>query len=708
MNSPAPLRSAFRGLLLFGALALGACGVQALEVPVATVPTLQASGLARPVLTVTDLDTVRGVVESPEGLWVGTDRGLLLYRSEDAGRPRRFARELPSEDVRGLLVMPSGELMAYTPAGGAMLRGETVVPGEQPLPPVGELVDVHVAGNTAWACGTTGAARWAGTGWERFGEAFTCTGLFSAAGNRVWIGTTRGLLYVDEGDVIREHGEGRGLPAGYVRAALDDGEGKVFALVQGNANANLAYFDGQRWYEYTLPGFEESLIGLARLAGEPVMITRTAAFAIQSAEIEGATGVPLVLLERGERGRVLGYQARLGGSAPASEAAAPAPPRALAPLPENLPTVRGPGFYARPLGIIGSNVYGVHPVGEALYVADRNNGIRALGQDGPGRELRSRDMVAARDLQVAVDASGATWLINDDGVIAKWDEDAKGLVRVPVPSGLRPWAIASGDEGLYVAATRTSAPGTVVIFRRNRNQWAPALQRQLTLGEGEELAGVPMMAVASAREVWVAVRIRGTTPGSGRLRGVAVLRPDEEPITYHRRGATPETDGPGAMSIPDDFSNLDLGDPPRAWLSTISGAVRIDESQAITFGEARGVRGEVVSDVLVGTEGKVWMAAAEGPGYYYNREFEFRMPENVKAARPLALALDRSGRVWGAGGNGLVLWSEGSWSVYGEGSGLPSTSFGDIEVDARDRLWLLTPEEVLIVLPGVAPAAPAE
>ncbi|MCU0677242.1 MAG: hypothetical protein MUE69_31195, partial [Myxococcota bacterium] len=100
--------------------------------------------------------------------------------------------------------------------------------------------------------------------------------------------------------------------------------------------------------------------------------------------------------------------------------------------------------------------------------------------------------------------------------------------------------------------------------------------------------------------------------------------------------------------LPDDVGNVELAQSGYAWFSSVVGAVRHGDSQSVTFGEARGVRGEVVSDVLLGVGNRVWVAAAEGPGYYFRQSFEFRMPQAVRAARPLALALDPNGDVWGA------------------------------------------------------------
>ena len=127
----------------------------------------------------------------------------------------------------------------------------------------------------------------------------------------------------------------------------------------------------------------------------------------------------------------------------------------------------------------------------------------------------------------------------------------------------------------------------------------------------------------------------------------------------------------------------------------------------MTFGEARGVRGEVVSDVLVGTQNKIWVAAAEGPGYYFQQTFEFRMPEAVREARPIALTLDGQGRVWAAGPSSLLRYDDGDWAIYGEEQGLPSTGFVDIESDAGGRLWVLGRDRVL-VLGAPEASAPAQ
>jgi len=125
--------------------------------------------------------------------------------------------------------------------------------------------------------------------------------------------------------------------------------------------------------------------------------------------------------------------------------------------------------------------------------------------------------------------------------------------------------------------------------------------------------------------------------------------------------------------------------------------VRIGDSQAVVFGEARGVRGEVVSDVAAGSGDRVWIAAAEGLGYFENHSFEFRLPAAVQAAHVMRLAIDANGHLYGAGHGGLVVWDGTSFQVYGAAQGLPFASLRDVEVDAGGRVWLLGEHAIAVL-----------
>jgi hypothetical protein len=233
----------------------------------------------------------------------------------------------------------------------------------------------------------------------------------------------------------------------------------------------------------------------------------------------------------------------------------------------------------------------------------------------------------------------------------------------------------------------------------------------LTFGAADDaprpqVVSTPLIGVRDDEETWLALRVRmpdGTGPV---MRGVAQI--NGENVLYHHSRSDPAIDGEGSLVMPDDFSNIDVNEEGNVWFSTLNGAVRIGNHQAIVFGEARGVRGEVVSDVLVGTQARVWVAAAEGPGYYYNREFEFRMPQAVRATRPIGLALDPRGNIWGAGPNGLVRYDGNDWSVFAADSGLPTTELVDVEATADGEVWVLARDRVIVLGEPTQRQAPPE
>ncbi len=696
------------------------CPPKALQLDARTTPTFQTGNFSREIRTLTDLDTVRDIASEGTTVYVATDRGLLVY--PEGSRPTRIVDGI-GPDVRAVSVSAQGVAIAASATGLFSFRGTE--PGAAlSEPPVGDVVALHTdLEGTVWACGDLGVARLrSGAGWEGYGEPAQCTGLWPTPEGRLWIGTTRGLWYQDAEDVIREHGESRGIPAGWVVGVVPAQPGQAFVLVQNTSEAYLGWFDGNRWYGYTIPEFEPHVVGLSRRGADAVLVTRQHAYVIQDAA-RGA-GVPLRALSRGDRNRVLSYGARIttGDNPNTSEPLPARGPVRLAAVPPNHPSIEAPGFVASPLTEAGQAVYLVRQVGGTTYVADRNQGVAVLGTGVEGapepRRLRSQDLVAQRDLQVVSDERGNTWILTDDGVIGRFRDGILQKMDAPAQAG-SPQAIASARRGVYVA---TRSGNQVSIFRWATDQWELAARRTLfeTTGapeaapaapeaeaaapSGTQLASVPMLGVTDDETFWVAVRVG--TEERARPRGVAVFSGAEGPVVYHHHGSNPATDGEGSLQLIDDIGNIDLNESGMAWFSTLNGAVRLGNHQAVVFGEARGVRGEVVSDVLVGGEGRVWVAAAEGPGYYFNRAFEFRMPAAVRAARPIALALDATGHVWGAGPNGLVQYDGSNWSIYGNDSGLPTTELVDIEGDAAGNLWLLGRDQVVLLGPPRRATAP--
>jgi hypothetical protein len=688
----------------FACVLLVGCGSATLETGSTTPSTLQIGGGSRGVVTLTDLDQVRGVAMSGERVFVATDRGLLSHPIAADEPPRRYLRAngLPSDDVTAVASTPDGTAVVVTPAGLARVHGDEVTPFGRGAPPVGRPTSLLVSENDLWIGGTEGLAKIANGAWVRFGEPATVTTLVPTQDGKLWVGTTRGIWYI-EGDVVREHPLTGGMPEGYVRSIVPTAPGQALALLQGPSSSQIGFFDGRRWWGYSLADFSPVVVSLARIGPNVLLVTPGRGYVVTQLE-EGLDieGVPLTPLSRGELRTARAYRARV---TPPDEIR-PAErtdeigrnASALAEIPEQPPSLDAPRFVVStsPLAIPDSP-YAAFTLGTDTFLTDANRGVVRYDRTGSRTSYQSRDLVTGEDFQIAVDAASQTWVIDSTGGVAAFREDRFG--RVAAPEGVTAQSVASGPGGAYVL-TRVDGTNTLRLFRVSSDGFSPIFDRDVVMPEGTEFLGTPFFALTENMTVWAGVRVRDQH--GERMRGVAVFSERSPEVVYHHRGATPATDGEGALAMPDEVTSVDVNMPDYAWLPALSGAVRVGNSQAVVFGESRGVRGEVVSDLVVGDGGRVWIAAAEGVGYWENSEVEFRLPRVVQEARPTALAIDSQGNLWGVGQNGVVYFDGTNWQTLTEQSGLPTNELRDVEVDAQDRAWLLATDRVMVFSPRQA------
>jgi hypothetical protein len=693
--------AAFSALALLHGISFGlllGCGPTGLSAGGTTAATIAVGGGHRAIETVTDLDTVRDLDVSADRVFVATDYGLLLhYPGGGEGVVRVTAAQgLPSNDVRAVVVGEGGRAIVASSGPLVQVDAEGNVTPFADAPPVGKVTAMLLGDDgTLWAGGVAGLARYASGAWARFGEPASITTLVKTPEGGIWVGTMRGLFLV-EGEVIREHAIDRGIPEPYVRSIVPVRPGEILALLQGPTDTKLGYWNGERWFSYTV-NLDAPAIALARRGNDYLLVTPANAFAITPEVGSGAVRMT-PLGASGLRG-VRSYGARVlapdqidppaEGREPPEDVARPATPLAM--VPDNQPTIEAPPFGIRPVELsVPVDVYWALGKGDDLYLADRNRGVTKLNPSGFGATLRSLDLVGERDLQIAIDASRSTWVMSRDKGIAVYRDGH--LERVPAPDGVQVQCLANGPDGAYVLTLVSDQPSTVRLYRVSSDGWTQQMERQLEVSP--PLTGVDYFAMTDEREVWAGLRVVNEMGESPRLRGVAVFR-EEGDIIYHHRNANRD-ENPGALRMPDEAENIDLGMPGYAWFPSLFGAIRVGNSQAVTFGEARGVRGEVVSDVAVGDGGRVWIAAAEGVGYYEDSNFEFRMPQVVQQSRPTSLALDSQGNLWAAGPNGVAYFDGTNWLRLTEDNGLPTNALVDVEVDGQDHVWMLAEDRVLI------------
>jgi hypothetical protein len=691
-------------LLLLAALV--ACGPSGLSTGGTTAATVSVGGGHRAIETVTDLDTVRDVAVSAERVFVATDSGLLLHWPSGDERPMRLriAQGMPSDDVRAVEVDGNGHAIVATDRGVVEVDAEGNVSELADAAPVGRVTAMVMSDEgTLWVGGVAGLARYSDGAWVRFGEPAAITTITDTPEGQLWVGTTSGLFYVED-EVIREHGIDRGLPEPYVRSVVPVRPGEALALLQGPNDSKIGYWNGDRWFAYSV-NLDAPAVGLVRRASDFLLITPANAFAIEPELGSGA--VRLTPLSMSELRGVRSYGARIltpGEIDPPPEGQEPPrdvarDPLRLALVPDSQPSIDAPPFGIRPVNVeMPIDTYWAKGIGDSLFLADRNRGVQKLDANGFAVKLRSLDLVSERDLQIAIDASRNTWVMSTDRSIAVYRNGR--LERVPAPEGVQIQCLANGPDGAYVLTRVSDQASTVRLYRVSSDGWTQQMERELTVDP--PLVSVDFFGITDARVVWAGLRVVNEMGENPRMRGVAVFEEQGE-IIYHHRNANPE-ELPGSLIMPDEVEGIDLGMPDYAWFPSLLGAIRVGNSQAIVFGEARGVRGEVVSDVAVGDNGRVWVAAAEGVGYYENGNFEFRLPQEVQQSRPLTLALDSSGNVWAAGPNGVAFHDGQSWHRLTEETGLPTNDLLDVEVDAEDRVWLLARDRVMIFSRTEAPS----
>lgn len=681
--------------LVLLALLVTACGPAARSLR----PTLAVGGATRTVTTLTDLEEVRDVASDGSAVYAATDDGLLVYRGE--GAPSRLGRTdgLPSDDVTALAVDGTGLLVA-TGAGLARVEGTAIT--AIPLPLGGRITDLAVIGETAWVCSLSGLLRRSGGSWSVFGDPFHCTTLAATPEGQLWAGSDDGVLYVDadaEGEIVREHAGGT-MPERYVRAIVPVLPGQILALVSGLQRTGLAFFDGARWYGYTLPegagiDADERVVGLVGGDEGTFFVTTHHVFLV------APTGAGTAFVPTSARAaNARSFRPTTTDAAAAATPASVSASEVLrAPQPLDVPDARGgveaPSLVARelPLGLV--DIYRTLSGNGRSYAAIASDGLVELRRGGDGPRYRSLSLVHASDLQLASGDGGEIWVRAADGDVGRMDGGR--LRRLPLPEDAAPQAIATGRSGAYlVVLVRGTA--TVRVYTSTRDGFRAAVERTLEVTP----SALPFAGVSGER-VWIGVEIPREGGEGVRMRGAAVLDPASEAVLYHHRGAVHEA---GGLPLPDEVSGMTFDGDGNAWFAALSGAVRVEAHQAIVFDETRGVRGDLVTDVAAGA-GQMWIAAAEGLGSYAERRFDFVHPEVVMSHRPVAVAIDDAGHVWAGGRYGLLHHDGATWSFLPLASdslapgtpSLPLSDIRDVEVDAQGRIWLLGPSEILVLSP---------
>ena len=612
--------------------------------------------------------------------------------------------------------------------------------------------------------GSQGLARFDGTRWSRLTDRYQVTAL-ARSDERILVATAMaGVLALGrDWASLEEHNVNAGLPDSFVRSVVPVAGGRIWALTSGVSGSQLAFYDGGRWYSYTATGAHADWISLVPTGTGAALITPGAMYNLvahtgddltptNAAQAGGSTHVALTPLvyeapappEPPARPHTVDHgrhrpapaahptptppaspaaPAPAGDAttadataAPAAPAVAPTPaappppihPRDIPPpsFPVDLPTgptVDAPvyGLVATPAGRIASDVVRVSVAGEAVFVARMGLGVsRVVMHAGENPvDYRAHDLAMLhRPLSLATDTHSNVWLVSEDGGAVRYDGRTFGRVNLEDDPRIHPMMFWSrGRVGAAVA--RVGDANVIRGYTLDGVNWRRTFEGPVeTYGPGR--VDAKFLSVDEGGKLWVGLRV--SDAHHSRELGVAVLDPNS-PIATQYNENVPESGGDhGARRVSNDLTSVEFDREGNVWFAGVDGATEIARDGVHTFHEAQGLRGDLVSDLARGPGDRMFFATAEGLGVWDGHEFGFPVEGSSAMPHALALSIDTSGNLWGAGSRGVWKFDGTTFTRIGAAQGLPTDDFHDVAIDAQNRAWFINDEGIVLLDQAVA------
>ena len=333
------------------------------------------------------------------------------------------------------------------------------------------------------------------------------------------------------------------------------------------------------------------------------------------------------------------------------------------------------------------------------YIARAGMGVTRVS-NGSTTDFRVGDLVVQhRALSVATDTNNNVWIVTDDGGAARYD--GSRFVRMRIDDDANVVPLMFWSHGTVAAAIARTNSTTLAAYRFADNGWQLVTSRRVNLG-GPGTVDVRFLAVDERGRFWAG--LRAVSQGTTHERGVALIDgnlPRVVQFNSHsggrRGGRTPP------VRVPDDVSAIEFDSGGTAWFASVTGAVSITPPEphaaAVVhiYGEAQGLRGDVVNDLARGPQNNLYFSTAEGLGYWDGSQFNFTLPGADQAGAAVALAGDLNGTLWGAGPHGVWSYDGHRSHTLEHADGLPEHPVLDIAIDGQNRIWMATEDGITIV-----------
>jgi hypothetical protein len=326
-------------------------------------------------------------------------------------------------------------------------------------------------------------------------------------------------------------------------------------------------------------------------------------------------------------------------------------------------------------------------VGDQLLIGTRDLGVARFleGDAHPRAWLRRKEMFEdARGLTVACTKLADCWVSTGARQAWHWTGnkfEAGGPDQVVL-------AVARDPSGPVYALHRAATENEIHLSRIDGTTWTEVSKVLLeTPGDAPE---VSFARFASSGSLWVGLAYKDGQ--ETHAYGIAIVEPATGKVSYHRTEATPDKQKK-MLPIPVDVVDADVRGET-AWFATNEGVARLAGGQVKIWTEADGLRSELARAVTIEPEGGVVVATGEGAELWNGKTWAF----------PPALRFDindvvatRSGQVWMATERGIAAWDGNKVRRLDTRRGLAENDILDVAVDQFDRVWARGPSSLTLI-----------
>jgi len=620
----------------------------------------------------TEATPVRHILAVPPFAFAATSAGLDRWDLR-SGRGVHLGAEdgLPGERVQALDYDARGEVWIATDAG--VVRYDVHDEAFREVPPSPDLAEVDAFEGASVSAAPTGA--WIGLRrglfhvtregvWSATGVTAPVTDLYLAPrGDVLWVGTSVGLFLSRAGAAI-PLGPDVGCDLASVRFVAPAPDGRAVVVGESAAREQriaLASLGGCQSYRASP---DETWMAASSRQGELLVLTDRRLYTMRRPS--------------GSRGRVIMRDGMQLLPVPRGDGAPPeASPFALQAMSGPLPAG------AQALAALGDEVLvGTQSLGTARVVSGR----RAL------QWLRRGELVGeATALSVACAARDDCYVAT--GSRRAWRFDGEHF-SITGGGDRRVLAVAREGEGRIVGLRQGPDGRGIAVAEVRRGEWRDTGIAVDTPGRDPE---VGFARFAPGGILWLGLRYRDDA-GELRPYGVALVDLSAGQVAYHRTGDQGGLLERGVLPIPLDVSGVAFAPDGTAWLATPLGAVRVDGDEVHVFGEADGLRSEMLSGVAWSRAdgGVLYFAAGGGVGTFDGDTWSYPR-ELALAVNDMEIGPDQ--RLWMATDRGLAVHEGGSVRHFDARRGLVENRIEDLAIDQFGRVWLRGRQSLGIVAP---------